>query len=105
MPNIEDKVLMVADITKCSGCEICELVCSMRKSGAYRPSVANIKVMRNEELAVSIPTTSAECELCGTCVEWCPTKVLRIVTLTEAIKLRKESEHRRAIPVMMRPVD
>ena len=49
-----EKVL-IADGDKCTGCRVCELVCSMVRSGEYNPRKSCIRVLRNTELDVSIP--------------------------------------------------
>lgn len=64
-----EKVLIV-DADKCTGCQTCELVCSMVRSGEYNPEKSLIKVMRNAELDVSIPVISVQCDFCGKCAEW-----------------------------------
>lgn len=46
----------------CTGCRICELVCSQRKLGVYKPRYAAIEIeLKNEGLA-AIPSLCVQCE-------------------------------------------
>ena len=86
-----EKVLIV-DGDKCTGCCVCELVCSMAKSGEYNPQKSNIKVLRNMELDVCIPVLNAKCDFCDKCTEWCFQEAIRFVDYAEAALLRKEAK-------------
>jgi len=85
---IVEKVLIV-DGEKCTGCRVCELVCSMVKSGEYNPQKSCIRVLRNMELDVSIPVIKVTCDFCGQCIEWCFSEAIRLVDLEEAAIIRK----------------
>ena len=86
-----DKVL-IQDADKCTGCRVCELVCSMTKFGEYNPKKSYIKVMRNREMDVNIIALDIKCDFCNECVEWCLPKALKFVTLEEAAVIRKENK-------------
>lgn len=86
-----DKVL-IQDADKCTGCMVCELVCSMTKFGEYNPSKSYIKVLRNTEMDVNIVVIGIDCDFCNKCVEWCSTKALRFVSFEEAAIIRKENK-------------
>lgn len=81
---------LIGDVDRCTGCSICELICSMTKQGECNPKKSYIKVMRNKETDINIPILSVECDFCGKCVECCPSKVLKFVSLQEAALMRKE---------------
>jgi len=83
-----EKVLLV-DLDSCTGCRICELVCSMHRVGEYNPKKSCIKVLSNKETEVNLPVLDMSCDFCGSCVKWCPTEALSIVSLEEAISSRK----------------
>ncbi len=85
-----EKVLIV-DGEKCTGCRVCELVCSSARSGEYNPKRSLIKVMRHLEFDVSIPVIDTSCDYCGKCVEWCFPEAIRFVGLEEAAIIRKEA--------------
>ena len=89
-----DKVLVV-DGDNCTGCKICELVCSMNSQGEYNPAKSYIKVLKNIDLDVNFPVLARQCSksfpACGKCVEFCPTKCLKFATLKEAALVRKRN--------------
>ena len=86
-----ERTLMI-EMEKCTGCRICELICSMEKRGEYNPQKSYIRVLRNREMDVNIPVLDVRCDLCNKCVEWCPTKTLSFVSWEEASILRKENK-------------
>ena len=83
-----EKVL-IADGEKCTGCRVCELICSMARSGEYNPKKSCIRVLRHMELDVSIPVLNTACDFCGKCIEWCFPEAIRFVDLEEAAIIRK----------------
>ena len=85
-----EKVLIV-DGEKCTGCRVCELVCSMARSGEYNPQKSYIRVLRNMELDVSLPAIDVKCDFCGKCTEWCFQEAIRFVSWEEAALIRKQA--------------
>ena len=83
-----EKVLIV-DGEKCTGCQVCELICSMVKTGEYNPQKSCIRVLKNIELDVSIPVIETTCDFCGKCAEWCFQEAIRFVDYEEAALIRK----------------
>jgi len=63
---------VVVDVDKCTGCRVCEFVCSMEHCGVFNPSRARINVLR------VYPCTNAaySCRMCddAPCVLSCPHK-------------------------------
>ena len=86
-----EKVLIV-DGEKCTGCRVCELACSVARSGEYNPQRSRIRVLRNMELDVSIPVIDATCDFCGKCTEWCFEEAIKFVDYEEAALIRKEAK-------------
>jgi formate hydrogenlyase subunit 6/NADH:ubiquinone oxidoreductase subunit I len=60
--------------------------------GEYNPKMSSIRVLRNIELDVSIPSLNAECIFCGECVEWCFEEAISFVSWEEAALIRKETK-------------
>ena len=62
------------DINKCTGCRVCEYICSMEKVKAFNPNCSRIRVVR------IYPHTNAalNCRMCeeAPCVIACPRKAL-----------------------------
>ncbi|MFC1887094.1 4Fe-4S dicluster domain-containing protein [Thermodesulfobacteriota bacterium] len=86
-----EKVLII-DGEKCTGCRVCELACSMKRSGEYNPKHSSIKVLRNMEFDVSIPVLSRDCDFCGQCIEWCFESAIKFVDYEEAALIRKRAK-------------
>jgi len=87
---MENKVLIVNG-DKCTGCRVCELICSMLRHGEYSPKTSYIKVLKNREMDVNIPVIEMGCDFCGKCVEWCSEQAISFVTFEEAFILRKKA--------------
>ena len=85
-----DKAI-IADAENCTGCRICELICSMTKQGEFNPRKSSIQILTNNDFGVYLPVIKTECDFCGECVEWCPMQVLQIVGLKEAALMRAKS--------------
>ena len=62
------------DINKCTGCRVCEYVCSVEKNKSFNPTRSRIRVIR------IYPHTNAalNCRMCedAPCVPACPRKAL-----------------------------
>jgi len=90
MERAAQKVLIV-DADKCTGCNVCELACSMVKHREYNPQKSLIKVMKNREMNVGIVTLDVRCDFCNKCVEWCLARAIEFVSLPEAAVIRKQN--------------
>ena len=88
----EMEEVLIVDTGKCTGCSVCELVCSMAKHGEYNPRRSYIRVMRNREMDVNVVALSVRCDFCGHCVQWCSTNALCFVSFEEAAIIRKENK-------------
>lgn len=58
----------------CSGCETCQLMCSLEKTGAFNPKKARIKVVPLS-VGVTLPITCQQCED-PWCQRACPEKAI-----------------------------
>jgi carbon-monoxide dehydrogenase iron sulfur subunit len=77
------KRVTVIDVNQCSGCRMCEMVCSLVHVGQFQPSKSFIKIYKIEEKGLDIPVISQGCDLCHgegypLCVRYCPAVVLRV---------------------------
>ena len=68
----EEKVLVI-NHEKCTGCRLCELVCSVYHTGASNPSRSRIRVIKWEDVGLYLPLSCQNCEV-PHCTEVCPTK-------------------------------
>jgi carbon-monoxide dehydrogenase iron sulfur subunit len=69
-----EKVLMI-DYEKCTGCRLCELVCSVMHDGISNPARSRIKVMKWESEGIYVPVSCQQCED-APCMNVCPTKAI-----------------------------
>jgi len=69
-----EKVLMI-DYEKCTGCRLCELVCSVKHDGISNPVRSRIRVMKWEAEGLYIPMSCQQCQD-APCVTGCPVKAL-----------------------------
>ena len=76
------------NIKKCSGCRVCEFVCSMEKNRAFNPTRSRIRVVR------IYPNTNAalNCRMCQEpdCVGACPRSALTQNKETGVISVNDE---------------
>jgi len=65
---------IVCDPDKCTGCNQCELICSVTKAGVFDPARSRIRTVRIEPVVMM----SIACRLCedAPCVTACPRKAL-----------------------------
>ena len=73
---------LVADIDKCTGCRICELVCAYRHFKVMNPGKSRIHVVRMPHEPTDAPIF---CIQCGLCVDACPFNALKRDPKTGAI--------------------
>ncbi len=83
-----DKVLVI-DYEKCTGCRMCELVCSVFHTGASNPSRSRIRVIKWEDSGLYLPLTCQNCEK-PFCVEVCPTKACHIDSERHMVVIDKD---------------
>lgn len=53
--------MLSVDPSKCTGCRLCELICSAGKEGEFRPSLSCIKIASNSRLGFSKPSVCLQC--------------------------------------------
>ena len=71
---MSDRRVVNADPEKCTGCKICEFVCSGYKEGEFNPLLSRIRTVK----VGPILNTALACRLCDdpVCVRACPSKAL-----------------------------
>jgi len=58
---------------KCTGCRICEMVCSFQSFKEYNPALSRIHVVTLHKEGLSIPILCKRCDP-APCIEACPTE-------------------------------
>lgn len=74
---------IVIDISKCTGCGYCELICSFTHHDEFNPRKARIRVNTFIEKSMAVPVVCYQCED-PWCVNACPAGALHIETDTSA---------------------
>ncbi len=64
--------MLVVNYEKCTGCRLCELVCSVKHEGVSNPSRARIHITKWEMEGIMMPMVCNQCEE-APCVTACPT--------------------------------
>lgn len=60
---------------KCTGCRLCELVCSVMHNGVSNPSRSRIKIVKWESEGLYIPMSCQQCQD-APCMNVCPVKAI-----------------------------
>jgi len=68
------KVLMI-DYEKCTGCRLCEQVCSVKHEGVSNPARSRIKIVKWEWEGRYVPMGCQQCES-APCMAVCPVKAI-----------------------------
>ena len=67
--------MLIVDYEKCTGCRLCELVCSVKHTGASNPSRANVHVVKWEDEGFYLPMLCQHC-VDAPCRSVCPTNAI-----------------------------
>ena len=62
--------IITVDVDKCTGCRLCELVCSLKHTGEFNPARARIHVLGYNEV-FALPVMCFQCTR-PYCMEVCP---------------------------------
>jgi len=81
--------MIVTNPEVCTGCRICETVCSLVHFGECNPARARIRIMRWEIQGIDIPVTCLQCQE-APCENSCPTHAIQRNRETGAMETRKE---------------
>ena len=82
-----ERKYITCDPELCTGCGICELVCSAEKEGIFQPELSRIHLaLVNEKTAMSIA-----CRFCEDtpCIEACPREALTMDEACNVIRIDK----------------
>ncbi|MFX0168087.1 MAG: 4Fe-4S dicluster domain-containing protein [Candidatus Hodarchaeota archaeon] len=71
---------------RCTGCRVCELVCSEAHEGVFQPSKARIQVLSFDGTVQDIPIVCQQCRD-APCLEACPQDALSRDINTDAVVL------------------
>ncbi|MBW2249722.1 MAG: 4Fe-4S dicluster domain-containing protein [Deltaproteobacteria bacterium] len=63
--------VLVSDPKKCTGCNLCEFACSLRKDGECNPAKSRIRIIDWNNKGLFLPIFCQQCED-GSCMAACP---------------------------------
>jgi len=69
---------------RCTGCQACEMVCSLSHEGSCSPSLSRIRMKKWDEISVFIPIVCQQCEK-PPCVDICPTGARKRALATDTV--------------------
>jgi len=67
--------VLVIDYEKCTGCRLCEQVCSVKHEGVSNPARSRIKIVKWEQEGRYVPIGCQQCES-APCMAVCPVKAI-----------------------------
>ena len=82
------KIWVFRDYVKCSGCKLCEVVCSIKHEGRIWPEASRVRVFMLTP-GVEVPHLCTQCSNYP-CVAKCPTKALTVDGNTGAVLVDDE---------------
>ena len=83
-----ERRFVAADLQKCTGCGVCELICALKRENVYNPRCSRIKILRLYRLI----NMAVVCRLCENtpCVSACPQDCLTQSEKTGVIMVDEE---------------
>jgi len=67
--------ILIVDAEKCTGCRLCEVYCSLEKTGTCNPARSRVRVISWEEHGLHVPSMCQHCED-APCILVCPVKAI-----------------------------
>jgi len=67
--------VLVIDYEKCTGCRICEQVCTVKHEGVVNPARSRIRIIKWEQEGRYVPMVCQQCES-APCQSICPVKAI-----------------------------
>jgi len=81
--------ILIVDIEKCTGCRLCEMVCSVFKEGVCDPPKARIHVIKWDKEGFYIPMFCQQCEE-PLCAAVCPVNAIQMDSTLNRFLVDKE---------------
>ena len=78
-----EKVLYI-DPDRCTGCRVCEIICSLYNENEINPIKSRIQVMSWEDEGIDIPMGCQHCQS-PPCEDVCPTRAIKRDSTTDAV--------------------
>lgn len=86
---MKERILFFS-LSRCSGCGICEMVCSLQNSRICSREESYIRVLRHPRLGTPVIAIRAGCRQCQRCAQACTLQAIRFAEEPEWGTLIKE---------------
>ncbi len=77
---------LTIDWRRCTGCGVCEVVCSFTHEGFFNPTLSRIRVVRLDERGAHFPVACLDCAS-PPCVEACPTNACHVDSTVPVVRV------------------
>lgn len=81
--------VIVVDPDRCTGCKVCEMICSLHHEDEINPLKSRISVISWEDRGIDIPIICQQCED-PPCEAVCPTRAITRSSETGAVIIKEE---------------
>ncbi|MFQ5666912.1 MAG: 4Fe-4S dicluster domain-containing protein [Candidatus Binatia bacterium] len=81
--------MLAVDHTRCTGCRLCEIACSLHQDGVANPAAARLAVVRWDDDALHVPTVCQQCDV-AMCEQVCQPRALSRDAATAALVVSRE---------------
>lgn len=79
---------LIVNWSKCTGCGVCELVCSFTHEGYFNPALSRIRAFRIDERGAHFPVACLDCAD-PPCVAACPTTACHIDSSIPVVRVEE----------------
>ena len=76
--------MLAVDYSRCTGCRLCEIACSLQHDGVANPAAARLAIVRWDEEGIHVPAVCQQCEV-AMCEQVCQPKAIRRDAATSAL--------------------
>lgn len=79
------KKIIVSNPERCTGCRLCESVCSFIHNGRCNPAESRIRILRQEHKGIDVPVSCLQCDD-PICANVCPVNAISRNPKTQAME-------------------
>ena len=81
--------MLAVDHTRCTGCRLCEIACSLHQDGIANPAAARLAIVRWDEEGVHVPAVCQQCDV-AMCEQVCQPRAITRNAVTGALIVNYE---------------
>jgi Fe-S-cluster-containing hydrogenase component 2 len=81
---------LIVDIDKCTGCRICEVICSMSHEQECNPKLARVRILKWENAGIDLPIVCHQCRV-QNCRRVCPKQAIGVNKINGAMVVDEEA--------------